>query len=376
MLFPQLQNKKIWILVGTRPEVIKQAPLYFACCEKFGKDAVALLGTGQHRELLEQALAHFNLKLDYNMSIMKPGQTLTGSSAAVLEGMQQLLNEHKPEWIIVQGDTTTAAMAAWAGFQNDVKIAHNEAGLRSYDLRHPFPEEANRKLIGVVADVHFPPTKKAETALLAENTDKKKIFVTGNTGIDALRITLEMPEPQSVTALVQSITSKGLRPVLLTAHRRENQGEAIDQWFSALASFIDAHKDISLIYPMHPNNAGREAATKYLAAHERIHLMPAINYGETCHILKHARFVITDSGGIQEEASTLGMPVVVCRKTTERMEAVEAGVARLAGTSLSTILESMQWAYDRSANGNERTKRDIFGDGFSSKRIAEILSSL
>ena len=372
-LNPMLQ-RKIWILVGTRPEVIKQVPLYLACVKAFGKTNVALIGTGQHRELLDQALRNFSVELDHNMQIMQPNQTLSASSAAVLTGMDELLKKYQPEWIVVQGDTTTAAMAAWASFQHGVRVAHNEAGLRSYDLQNPFPEEANRKLVSIVADAHFAPTELAKAALLKEGVPADRIAVTGNTGIDALRMTLEMPVPENIKKITEQMSLRKLKPVLLTAHRRENRGDSMDKWFQALRTFIDGHPDLYLVYPMHPNNAGALAAQKHLASSDRVLLTSPFDYRATCHLLQTCRFVVTDSGGIQEEASTLGMPVVVCRKTTERMEAVHVGAARLAGTEVSDVLEAMQWAYAESAKAPESQWRNIFGDGYSADRIAAFIN--
>lgn len=367
-------ERKIWILVGTRPEVIKQTPVYLACVEKFGREHVALIGTGQHRELLEQALAHFGVKLDFNLDIMKPDQTLTSSSAEVLAGLDRLFRKYKPQWLVAQGDTTSAAMASVAAFQYGIMVAHNEAGLRSYDLRNPFPEEANRRMISVVADLHLAPTDLAKEALLKEGTNPASIHVTGNPGIDALRITLGMQVPKLVQELLTKTDAAGLQPVLLTAHRRENRDEPMRSWFRALARFLESHKNLALVYPIHPNNAAREAAEKFLAPMKQVFMFPAINYGETCHLLDRCRFVVTDSGGIQEEASTLGVPVVVCRKTTERMEAVNAGLARLAGTEIDSVLETMEWAHQKGRPSGSGLKHDIFGDGYSAARMAALLT--
>jgi UDP-N-acetylglucosamine 2-epimerase (non-hydrolysing) len=366
-------EKKIWILVGTRPEVIKQIPLYFACVRKFGRAQVALIGTGQHRELLEQALAHFEATLDFNMNIMKPDQSLAGSSAAVMSSLDDLFKVAVPEWLIVQGDTTSAAMAAWAAFQRGIKVGHNEAGLRSYDLQNPFPEEANRRLISVVASRHFAPTDKARMALIREGVAPDSIITVGNTGIDALRMTLQMPRPRLVCEILAKTEAWGMKPVLLTAHRRENRGQGMESWFQALADFLDRRPDLALIYPNHPNKAGLAAAEKYLARHKQVFILPALNYAESCHLMSNCRFVVTDSGGIQEEACALGLPVVVCRKTTERMEAVEADCSRLAGTDTSRILSAMEWAYERKAASNGRITNQIFGDGFAAERITEAL---
>ncbi len=371
-----MENQNFWILVGTRPEVIKQVPLYFELVRRHGKDRVSLIGTGQHRELLDQALSHFGVRLDHNLEIMKPGQSLTDSSAQVLLGMNDLFQYHKPDWLIVQGDTTSAAMAAWAAFQSGVPVAHNEAGLRSYDLENPFPEEANRRLISIVAKIHFAPTELAKKALLKEGIDEKSVFVTGNTGIDALKWTLDQPRPRSIDFVMNSIRNQGLRPVLLTAHRRENSG-SMDGWFKALGEFLSVNPGYGLIYPLHPNHLARPAAEKHLRHLPQVHLVPALNYGETCHLLSACDLVVTDSGGIQEEAATLGIPTVICRKTTERMEAVEYGIARLAGTETDTILSVMNWAMNFAGKGSphhpDSFPNSIFGNGQASVKIADLL---
>jgi UDP-N-acetylglucosamine 2-epimerase (non-hydrolysing) len=367
-----MQMKKYWIIVGTRPEVIKQVPLYLELVQRYGKDQVKLIGTGQHRELLEQALSHFGVPLDLNLEIMRPHQSLSESSSAILNGMNLLFQSGRPDWLVVQGDTTSAAMAAWAGFQSGVRIAHNEAGLRSYDLENPFPEEANRKLISIVADLHFAPTSRARAALLREGVQESRIHTTGNTGIDALKWTLDQPRPSSIDFVLHSIRRQGLKPVLLTAHRREN-GSTMDQWFMALKDFLRINPHLGLVYPLHPNHLAKPAADAHLSPLPQVHLMPALNYGETCHLLSECEMVVTDSGGIQEEAATLGVPTVICRKTTERMEAVDLGIARLAGTEPDTILSAMAWAQTVGRAKGTAFQNTVFGDGRASARIADLI---
>lgn len=368
-----LENKKIWILVGTRPEVIKQVPLYQACVKRFGAKAVALVGTGQHKELLTQALAPFGVELDINLDIMKPDQSLTMSSAAILQGLDMLFRQTRPEWLVVQGDTSSAVMAAVAAFQHRILVAHNEAGLRSYDLRQPFPEEANRKMIAVVADLHLAPTTKAADVLRREGAPDEKIHVVGNTGIDAFLMMLSRPAPAAAQEIIGRVTAKGCRPVLLTAHRRENAADRVDSWFKALADFLKAHPDLALVYPTHPNKMSQDAAAKHLSTLDRAFLVPPLDYPSTCHVLNASRFVVTDSGGIQEEGATLGLPVVICRERTERTEAIDAGVARLAGTDTQKVLDAMEWAYKMSES--PRVQKWPFGDGKSSPRIADILAA-
>ncbi len=363
-------SNQIWVLVGTRPEVIKQAPLYLELVRKLGKEKVALVGTGQHQELLIQALEHFGVEPDLTLGFPQDNQTLHASSARILNGIGDLIQKHNPAWLIVQGDTTSAAMAAWAAFQNHVRVAHNEAGLRSFDLQHPFPEEANRRLISIVADIHFAPTSRAKAVLEKERADPSKILQVGNTGIDALRWTLSKTPPSSTTALMQRFSSKGLLPIFVTAHRRENK-ENMDAWFSALRSFLLDHPQLGLVYPFHPNNAAKPYAEQHLGDLEQAVICPPLSYAETCHFLLECRFVVTDSGGLQEEATSLGIPTVVCRKTTERMEAVDAGYCRLTEMDPDAVLEAMNWAFAQKRPEIRGIHVPIFGDGKAAERIAE-----
>ena len=364
---------QVWVLVGTRPEVIKQAPVFLACREALGADGVALIGTGQHRELLEQALDHFGLRLDANLDVMRPGQTPTAAAAAILSGLEPLIVDAAPSWMVVQGDTTSAAMAAWAAFNAGVRVAHNEAGLRSYDLQHPFPEEANRKLISVVADEHFVPTEHARRALIAEGYRDECVHVTGNTGIDAFLMTLAKPAPPRVTELADRAEAAGRRVVLMTAHRRENRGAGMDEWFATLAEFLDEHAELELVYPLHPNRAAEPATRRHLQDHPRVRLVDPLDYDETCHLLSRSLFTITDSGGIQEEAATLEIPVVVCRQATERPEAVDAGIAHLVGTHHDPLRDGLEWALARARTHPRVDINPIFGDGHAGPRIATIL---
>lgn len=371
---PAEPRSRVWVLVGTRPEALKQAPVYLALREALGADRVRLIGTGQHRELLEQALANFGLSLDEDLHTMEPHQTPISTSAAILGRLEPLLERDRPEWIVVQGDTTSAAMAAWAGFHAGARIAHNEAGLRTYDLAQPFPEEANRKLIAVVAELHFAPTERAREALLAEGVPDRAIHVTGNPGIDALRVTLAQPAPPRIDELTGAVRSAGRELVLMTAHRRENQGPGMEEWFATLAAFLGEHPELELVYPMHPNRAGEAAARHHLRALGAVRIEEPFGYAETCHLLRHCRFVITDSGGIQEEAATLGVPVVVCRRATERPEAVDVGLAALAGTDAGPLSRALRWAHDRGTSDREEHFTPIFGDGHAADRIVRILS--
>ncbi|NDF13820.1 UDP-N-acetylglucosamine 2-epimerase (non-hydrolyzing) [bacterium] len=367
-----MREKRYWILAGTRREAIKQIPLYLELVRLHGRESVALISTGQHRELLEQVFHHFHVRADANLDIMRHGQGLTESSASILQGMNTLLRLSTPEWLIVQGDTTSASMAALAGFQHRVKIAHNEAGLRSYDLEHPFPEEGNRRLISGIASLHFAPTVRAKDALMGEGITEDSIHITGNTGIDALRWTLERPRPQSIDFVLRSIRSKGLRPVLLTAHRRENS-TAMDDWFRALAHFLRLNSHLGLIYPLHPNHLARAAAEKHLTSLPQAHLIAPLNYAESCHLLSECEVVVTDSSGLQEEAATLGIPTVICRKITERMEAVDQGLARLAGTDADSILSALAWAVTQKRAPKAGLCHLLYGDGQAAQKIGGLL---
>jgi UDP-N-acetylglucosamine 2-epimerase (non-hydrolysing) len=371
---PRLAGKAIWVLVGTRPDVIKQAPVVASCRRVLGADSVAVVGTGQHRELLDQALMHFELELDYNLDVMQPNQELVDTSAAILGGMGQMLNGGAPQWLVVQGDTTSAAMSSWAAFQSGVPVAHNEAGLRTFHLAQPFPEEGNRRLISVVARLHFAPTESARRALLGEGVDERAIHVTGNTGIDALRLTLERPPSANVNAIVSEAERLGRRLALMTAHRRENRGAPIEEWFKTLGAFLLEHPDVQLIYPIHLNDAGRQEAARHLEPLESVLTIDPLSYGDTCHVLSRSAFVITDSGGIQEEAAALGVPAVVCRNFTERYEGVGLGTAVLAGTDPLELTRALEWANNQAATVRTGELRDVYGDGHSGDRIAAILA--
>ncbi len=369
-----IAKKKVWVLVGTRPEAIKQIPLYTELKKVMGSEHVALVSTGQHKELLDQVFQHFQIFPDLDMKLMRQGQGLSLLAGSVLTEMANLfsgiLRDQKPEWLVVQGDTTTAAMAAIAAYHEKIKVLHSEAGLRSHNLQHPFPEEANRKWISSIADLHMAPTEHARSVLIKENIDPNKIFVTGNTGIDALRWTLvNRPKPSYL---------KNGNYVFVTAHRRENE-KAFQTYFSAIAKFAKAQPDLTFVVPIHPNNLARPAIEKYLEGNSNIQLKAPLDYCNTCHLLTHCRFVITDSGGIQEEAATLGLPTIVARLTTERSEAITAGIAKLLppDSSEEGILNLFDWALGASsADYPKKAVNTLFGDGYASQKIVEVLHSV
>jgi len=365
---------RIWFIVGTRPECIKQAPVCAACRSAAAPDLVSLVGTGQHRELLQTALEDFGLRLDANFDIMKKGQSLPSIMAAVLTNFEALATRGRPDWVVVQGDTTTACAAALAAAQMGIKIAHNEAGLRTYDAKNPFPEEANRRVIASLADLHFAPTERARTALLGEGIADSRIHVVGNPGIDSFLAMLEREPPAATADLVRRIKGEGQDIVLLTAHRREAKGRGMDHLFRAMKSFLTRNPSYSLVYPVHPNDISAAAAESHIASlAAQTYIVPAMDYASLCHVLSVARLVVTDSGGIQEEAATLGIPTVVCRRVTERQEAIELGIARVAGLDERGITESLEWAHELFSKRQDHWDERPFGDGASGPRIAEIL---
>ncbi len=362
----------IWVVLGTRPEAIKQAPVYMRLVELVGKKNVSLVGTGQHEELLNQALAPFGLTLDLNLKVMGRGNDLCGTSGIILQEMGNYIKEFTPSCLIVQGDTSTAAMSGMAAFFNKVPVFHNEAGLRSYDIYNPFPEEVNRKVLTAIANVHFAPTQLSRDALIKEGVEAETIFITGNTGIDALMMVLQQVPSVATLNLLEKIKNSGRKPVLMTAHRRENAGQGMDDWMQSVSNYFKKNQDLALVFPLHPNNLARKSAEEKLGKLENCFMIDPLDYIDCCHVLNECQFVVTDSGGIQEEASTLGIPVVVCRKTTERMEAVHSQMAVLAGLQTETILKGMDWANEKSKK-SERKTQNIFGDGKASQMIADLV---
>jgi len=369
----QLANT-IWVVLGTRPEAIKQAPVYLELCRMYGADAVSLIGTGQHQELLDQALAPFGLKLDLNLAVMGRSNGLSELSATILQEMGMYIQKYTPSCLIVQGDTSTAAMSGLAAFFQKIPVYHNEAGLRSYDNDNPFPEEINRKILTSVATLHLAPTELSYQALLKEGVPADKIYLTGNTGIDAMMMALKKIPSMPTLNLLRKIEESRLKPVFMTAHRRENAGQSMNDWMDSVASYFTNHPELALVFPLHPNNLARAVAEEKLGKLSNCHLIAPLDYVDCCHVVNDCHFVVTDSGGIQEEAATLGIPVVVCRKTTERMEAVHAEIAVLAGLESAQILAAMDWA-NHKANSEARAIRHIFGNGTASERIAKIIYS-
>lgn len=360
--------KKILLVFGTRPEAIKMCPLIkaFRARDSF---TPAVCVTGQHRKMLDGVLDTFGVVPDYDLSVMKDGQTLFDITTGVLSGIEAVLERVKPEVVLVHGDTSTTFAAALSCFYKQIPVGHVEAGLRTYNLDSPYPEEFNRRAVGLVAKYHFAPTELAEQNLLREGKDPASIYVTGNTAIDALKTTVRenYRHPELSWA-------KGSRLILITAHRRENLGEPMHRMFRAVRRVTNEHPDVKVIYPIHMNPRVREAAMRELGDCDRIHLIEPLDVVDFHNFLARSFLVLTDSGGIQEEAPSLGKPVLVMRETTERPEGVAAGTLKLVGTDEQVIYESFKRLLeDKTVYEAMAKASNPYGDGFASERIADIL---
>ena len=365
----------ILVVLGTRPEAVKMAPVIRALRQHPAGPSVQLCLTAQHRELLDQALALFELPVDYDLNIMRPGQTLSGLTAAVLSGLEPVLASTRPDLVLVHGDTSTSFAAALAAFYQQIPVGHVEAGLRTHRPSNPFPEETNRCLTDTLSTHHFAPTEGARQNLLHEHIDPARILVTGNTAVDALRYAAGRPcvfEDPLLDTLGRE------RPlVLVTAHRRESFGTPFGEICRALRSISEGHPEADFIFPVHPNPNVRDAARSLLGGCGRIHLIEPMEYLPFVHLMKKATLILTDSGGIQEEAPSLGVPVLVLREVTERPEAVEAGVARVIGTSHDTIVAATaELLGDCAARMGMVKRENPFGDGHAGERIVEYLMKL
>ncbi|HEX9640057.1 MAG TPA: UDP-N-acetylglucosamine 2-epimerase (non-hydrolyzing), partial [Candidatus Krumholzibacteria bacterium] len=347
------------IVLGTRPEAIKLAPLVHELQDRTEASA-KLISTGQHREMLRPMLELFRLKPDVDLDLQRPDQTLEHIVTSVLEGLGPRLDEIRPDVLVVQGDTTTTFAAAWVAFHRGIPVAHLEAGLRTGDPRTPFPEEMNRRLTTRLADLHFAPTARAREALLAEGVDPAAIILTGNTVVDALRwLDEERGEELQPPAGLDPEELVGRRLALVTGHRRESFGEPFRNLCAGLRRIVDEHEDLLAVYPVHLNPRVQAPVREILGGHERIRLLEPVAYPELVWMLKRAEIVLTDSGGIQEEAPSFGVPVLILRELTERMEAVDAGVATLVGTNPDLMVEE---ARKRLAEGKFEAKVNPFGD--------------
>jgi UDP-N-acetylglucosamine 2-epimerase (non-hydrolysing) len=359
--------------VGTRPEAIKMAPVVHALRKREGAVACELALTGQHTDLVADVLRVFRLQPDHDLAIMREGQTLYEVAAGCLEGLRGLVDRRDPQMILVQGDTASVFFGALVGYFEGVPVGHVEAGLRSGDMRRPFPEEGFRRLTGVLADLHFAPTPGARDHLLREGVPPERILVTGNPVVDALlRVSAsELPVEDATLSDLLEGAIHGAPFILLTAHRRESFGAPLEEAFEAVRALADERPDLRVLYPVHPNPQVRTPARRVLGGHPRIHLVEPLAYPDLVRALARASLVLTDSGGIQEEAPTFGTPVLVLRDVTERPEGIEAGVATLVGTNRDRILDNARRMLDEPASARaSRRIRNPYGDGQAGSRIA------
>lgn len=367
-----MEKKKIITIFGTRPEAIKMAPLVKELEKREGIDSKVCV-TAQHREMLDQVLGLFDIKPDFDLNIMKSKQTLTGITNKVLEGLEEVFANEKPDMILVHGDTTTTFSGALAAFYQQIKVGHVEAGLRTFDKYFPFPEEMNRKLTGSLADLHFAPTKGSKSNLLREGINEKEVFITGNTVIDAMLHTVE-EDYVFENELLNNIDFKNKKVIMITAHRRENWGQGIENICNALNKVVEENEDVELVYLVHLNPVVKDVVNVKLGGKERIHLLPPLDTKETHNLMNKCFMVMTDSGGLQEEAPHLGKPVLVLRDVTERPEAVEYGTVKLVGTDIDKIVNSANTLINNEEEYLKMSKAaNPYGDGFASKRIVDII---
>ncbi len=360
----------VMLVFGTRPEAIKMCPLVNELKSRKNFNTVVCV-TGQHRQMLAQVLEAFNVTPDYDLSIMKEKQTLFDITTNILNGIGEILDEVKPDVVLVHGDTSTTFVSALACFYKQIAVGHVEAGLRTYDIYNPYPEEFNRQAVGIVAKYNFSPTELSKNNLLKEGKNPDSIYVTGNTAIDALATTVR--EDYVHPELEWAADS---RLIVITAHRRENLGEPMHNMFRAIRRIMDEHPDVKAIYPIHMNPVVREIAAKELRGCDRIHIIEPLEVLDFHNFLARSYLILTDSGGIQEEAPSLGKPVLVMRDTTERPEGIAAGTLKLVGTDEQVIYDNFKLLLENKEAYNAMSKAsNPYGDGFACKRIADILES-
>lgn len=355
-------------IFGTRPEAIKMAPLVKELKNRKEIECIVCV-TAQHRQMLDQVLKTFEIVPDYDLDIMKQGQTLSDITARVLKGLEEVIQEVKPNIILVHGDTTTTFAGALAAYYNQVDIGHVEAGLRTWNKYSPYPEEMNRQMVGVLADMHFAPTENSKASLLKEGKKEETIFVTGNTAIDALATTVHKNYTHPILDW-----AKGSRMILITAHRRENLGEPMRGMFQAIRRIVEEYPDVKAVYPVHLNPKVREVANEVLGDNKKIKLIDPLEVIDFHNFIANSYLILTDSGGIQEEAPSLGKPVLVLRDTTERPEGIQAGTLKLAGTDEETIYQlTKQLLEDQEEYRKMSKASNPYGDGKASQRIADAI---
>lgn len=360
---------KIMTIFGTRPEAIKMAPLVKAIEEDLRFESIVTV-TAQHRQMLDQVMNIFDLSADYDLNIMKDGQTLAGITSRVIKELDQIFEEAKPDIVLVHGDTTTTFSASIASFYHQIKIGHVEAGLRTWNKYSPFPEEMNRQLTDVLADIYFAPTEMSKKNLLNEKRNVSDIYVTGNTAIDAMKYTIS---DQYSHSLLTDIGDKKI--ILVTMHRRENLGNPMKNVFKAINRIVERFDDVHVVFPMHKNPIVRKTVKETLIDCDRIHLIEPLDVVDFQNFANHSYMIMSDSGGVQEEAPSLGKPVLVLRDTTERPEGIEAGTLRLVGTSEDKVFVSaIELLEDNDIYDQMSKASNPYGDGFASQRILDAIA--
>jgi UDP-N-acetylglucosamine 2-epimerase (non-hydrolysing) len=372
---------RVLTVLGTRPEAVKMAPVIRTLARTPGVEA-RLCVTAQHRQMLDQVLGLFEIVPDYDLDIMRENQSLAELSRHIFQDLEPVLREFQPDWVLVQGDTTTVAITALMSYYLGIRVGHVEAGLRTHDKWQPFPEEINRRVAGVIADLHFAPTEWARQNLLKDGIPSEIILVTGNPVIDALHVVSDQPAPQEVSALLEKLgvepgqrgSEQGAkRLILVTAHRRENFGQPLEDICFAIQD-LAGRGDVEIVYPVHPNPNVREPVQRLLGNVPHITLLPPQDYLPLVHLMKNSTLILTDSGGIQEEAPVFGIPVLVLRNVTERPEGVEAGVLKLVGTNRGLIVRQASRLLDNASDYAAMTRAvNPFGDGHAAPRIVEAL---
>lgn len=366
-----MKKIKVMTVFGTRPEAIKMAPLVLELQKQSQRFEAITTVSAQHREMLDQVLDIFHIKPDYDLNIMHARQTLTDITSNVLINLDKILKEAKPDIVLVHGDTTTTFAASVAAFYNQIPIGHVEAGLRTWEKYSPYPEEMNRQMTDAMTDLYFAPTTQSKANLLKENHKEDNIYITGNTAIDALKQTVDKGYHHDILDKV----SPDNKLILLTMHRRENQGGPMRRVFKVIREVVESREDVEVIYPVHLSPAVQEAAKEILGNTERIHLISPLDVVDFHNLAARSYFIMTDSGGVQEEAPSLGKPVLVLRDTTERPEGVEAGTLKLVGTESEKVKQEMEELLDNAAEYQRMSQaKNPYGDGKSSERILDAIA--
>jgi UDP-N-acetylglucosamine 2-epimerase (non-hydrolysing) len=363
---------KVLSVFGTRPEAVKMAPIVRLLQQTTGVESRVCV-TAQHRQMLDQVLELFQIKPNYDLDLMRENQSLASISASIFIHLDPVLMDFQPDWVLVVGDTTTVVTTSQLAYYRRIKIGHVEAGLRTHNKWHPFPEEINRRIATVIADLHFAPTTWSQGNLLHEGVDEKTIVVTGNPVIDALNFVAKQEEPSEITTLLNQLGSQTRKLILVTAHRRENFGQPFENICYSIKE-LASRDDVDVVYPVHLNPKVQEPVNRILKGIPHVTLLPPLDYLPMVHLMKHAKLILTDSGGLQEEAPSLGVPVLVLRETTERPEGVEAGTLKLIGTETSQIIrEATRLLDDPVAYAEMARAVNPYGDGHAAERIIEAL---